>query len=129
MEKANEASKGLLWLMNPSITTYALNLEAPANLSELEGAMTPDLVSELFRLLAPLGSFALVTGILAYQSPKLVKEIFAGIKELILTLKESKREKAKRGFEKRSRARLSPSKRAHLKRRKRHSAVTRVYTT
>jgi hypothetical protein len=49
---------------------------------------------EIVKLLAPAGSLALVAGILAYRSPQLVKELFAGVGGLLVTIEKLKRDKA-----------------------------------
>ena len=55
--------------------------------------MNTDTMLEVLRLLAPTGSTAIVAGVLAYQSPKLVKELFAGVGGLLLTIQKIKRER------------------------------------
>jgi hypothetical protein len=67
-----------------------------SNFGGLEGAMTPDATLELVKLLTPAGSLAVVAGILAYRSPQIVREIFAGVGSLILTIEKVRREKATR---------------------------------
>jgi hypothetical protein len=58
--------------------------------------MTPDATLELVKLLTPAGSLAVVAGILAYRSPQLVREIFAGVGNLLLTIEKVRREKVAR---------------------------------
>lgn len=55
--------------------------------------MTGEVV-ELLKLLAPAGTVAVVLAILAYRSPQLVKELFAGIGGLLLTIHKIRKEKA-----------------------------------
>ncbi len=58
--------------------------------------MTTDSAIELVKLLAPMGTLAVVAGVLAYRSPQLVKELFSGVGGLILTLDKVKRHKSAR---------------------------------
>ena len=55
--------------------------------------MSSEAALELFKLLAPAGSLAIVAGILAYRSPQLVKELFTGVGGLLLTIGKVKRGK------------------------------------
>jgi hypothetical protein len=62
--------------------------------------MTTDTAIELVKLLAPMGTLAVVAGVLAYRSPQLVKELFAGVGGLLETLEKVRREKsAKKAYD------------------------------
>lgn len=50
---------------------------------------------EVLKLLAPYGAVAIILGILALRAPQLIKELFSGVNNLLLTLQKIRRENAK----------------------------------
>jgi len=79
--------------------------------------MSTDAALELVQLLAPAGTLAVVTGILAFRSPQLVKELFAGVGGLLLTIQKIKHAKSERKSLPRADRRLSSKRSA------RHSRI------
>jgi hypothetical protein len=58
-----------------------------------ESNMSTDAAIELIKLLAPTGSAAIVAVVVAYRSPQLVKELFAGVNGLLLTVEKIRKER------------------------------------
>jgi hypothetical protein len=58
--------------------------------------MGTDAALELVKLLAPAGTLAVVAGILAFRSPQLVRELFAGVDGLLLTLQKIRHPESER---------------------------------
>ena len=58
--------------------------------------MGTDSALALVQLLAPAGTLAVVAGILAFRPPQLVKELFAGVGGLLLTIQKIKHPKSER---------------------------------
>jgi hypothetical protein len=66
--------------------------------------MTTEAALEVAKLVAPAGSVAVVLAVLAYRSPQLVRELFAGVGGLLVTLSKL------RGNAQKRKSRVSRSK-------------------
>jgi hypothetical protein len=77
--------------------------------------MNGELVIELVKQLVPAGSAAVVLAILAYRSPQLLKEFFAGVGRLLVTMQKIRCGKEGRKLGRRAHPGSGPSRAARTR--------------